>query len=139
MIHWHRLFGLALMDLFMDTGYTVELEVDLSLKQQFVDVIIIERERLLPMPDLPDGLEPLKRYNLLTYKSLHEALDAWTLDELIGHYVNYRKQVSPDWDHLIPAEEFQLYGVCTRAPEYFLREGTLQPAQGGVYNRHYRE
>lgn len=27
----------------------------------------------------------------MTYKSLHESLDAWAIEELIGHYVNYRK------------------------------------------------
>jgi hypothetical protein len=36
MISWHRLFGLFLVDFFTDSPYTVELEKDLSLKQQFL-------------------------------------------------------------------------------------------------------
>jgi hypothetical protein len=32
---WHRLFGLALTDFFTGTAYRVELEIDLSLKQQY--------------------------------------------------------------------------------------------------------
>ncbi len=34
MIPWHRLFGLGLTDLYHGTSYRVELEKDLSLKQQ---------------------------------------------------------------------------------------------------------
>jgi hypothetical protein len=57
----------------------------------------------------------LRSYNLLTFKSQHEALTAWTLDELVGHYVNYRKQISPK-DRLLPEEEFGLYAVSVRFP-----------------------
>lgn len=84
MLNWHRLFGIGLIDLFTGTSYTVELERDLSLKQQFLDIIIIEQtEGELPT-HLPEGLEPLAKHNLLTYKSLRESLDSWTIDELIG-------------------------------------------------------
>lgn len=134
MINWHRLFGLTLVDYFTDTGYSVELEKDLSLKQQFVDVIIIEQGEQVRLADVPDGLDNLGRYNLMTYKSLREPLDGWALDELIGHYVNYRKQISPSLDRLRPADEFRLYGVCTRTPENLQRDTSLQPRQPGVYD-----
>ncbi len=133
MIGWHRLFGLTLTDFFTDTAFRVELEKDLSLKQQFIDVIIIENETGHPLPETPDGLENLGHYNLLTYKSLHEPLDAWALDELIGHYVNYRKQASSAAKAFLPIEDFRLYAVCTRAPEKFAKEATLLPLQPGVY------
>ncbi len=42
MIAWHRLFGLTLTDYFHDTIYKVEIEKDLSLKQQLLDVVILE-------------------------------------------------------------------------------------------------
>lgn len=45
MIGWHRLFGLSLTDYFTGTDYTVELEKDLSLKQQLLDVVIIEKRQ----------------------------------------------------------------------------------------------
>jgi len=133
MINWHRLFGLALTDFFTNTGYTVELEKDLSLKQQFLDVIIIQQAEDVHLSDVPDGLENLARYNLLTYKSLHETLDGWVLDELIGHYVNYRKHISPALDQLLPITDFRLYAVCTRTPQKLQQETPLQNQQPGVY------
>ena len=57
---------------------------DLSLKKQLLDV-------------MPEGLEELAAHNLITFKSHHEALNDWALKELTGHYVNYRKQVSPSF------------------------------------------
>jgi len=42
-IDWHRLFGLSLMDYFSDKPFEVELERDMSVPQQFQDVIIIEQ------------------------------------------------------------------------------------------------
>jgi len=130
MLNWHRLFGIGLIDLFTGTNYTVELEKDLSIKQQFLDVIIIERTQGGIATDLPEGLENLAKHNLLTYKSLREALDSWAIDELIGHYVNYRKQIS---DELSPIEDFKLYAVSTRFPHKLAKEVNLQEKQAGVY------
>jgi hypothetical protein len=97
---WHRVFGIALMEVFAGAPWRVELEQELSLTSQELDVAIIETiaadgQARLPDP-LPDGLENLRAINLLSYKSRHESLDAWLLDELIGYYVLYRKvRVSP--------------------------------------------
>ena len=65
MINWHRLFGLALIDFFSNSPYEVELEKDLSLKQQFLDIVIIKKNQNAFLRSLPDGLENLSRYNLL--------------------------------------------------------------------------
>ncbi len=67
MMEWHRLFGLALTDYFTGSAYRVEVEKDLSLKQQFLDVVIIEQEAGRRMLELPDGLENFARHNLLTF------------------------------------------------------------------------
>lgn len=88
MTSWHRLFGLLLTDLFTDSPYVVELEKDLSLKQQFLDVVILRKDQQGELPVLPDGLDNMADHNLLSYKSLNEAFDDWTLKELTGHYVN---------------------------------------------------
>ena len=96
MIQWHRLFGLVLSDFFSNTPYSVELERDLSLRQQFLDVIIVRKRAGAIQRPLPDGLDNLSAHNLLSYKSLHEPLDRWALEELIGHFVNYRKQIGCD-------------------------------------------
>ena len=62
----HRLFGLSWIDFFQGTPITVETELDLSLKQQFVDVVLIRKGLgSLPRP-LPDGFEGLAAHNLAT-------------------------------------------------------------------------
>ncbi len=130
---WHRSFGLALTDYFTDSAYRVELEKDLSLKQQFLDVVIIEQEASRPLLEPPDGLENLGHHNLLTYKSFRESLSDWALDELVGHYVNYRKQISPSWEILLPVEDFRLYAVTTRWPEKLATEVAFESLKEGIY------
>ena len=41
---WHRLFGLSLVDFFRGLPVRIELEKDLSLKQQLLDVVLIRKE-----------------------------------------------------------------------------------------------
>jgi len=66
-INWHRLFGLLLMDYFSDRGFSVELEKDLSLKRQYLDVVIVEqRDQEVDLSDICDGFDNLGRYNLLS-------------------------------------------------------------------------
>jgi hypothetical protein len=134
-INWHRLFGLAITDFFIGSNYVVELEKELSLKKQYLDVVIIKQttgKSLSSKP--PSGLENLVEHNLITYKSLREPLDSWAIEELIGHYVNYRKQVSPALDMLIPQEQFKLYGVATRYPTKLFKTGMqFEEIQQGVF------
>ena len=92
-----RLFGIFLTDYFTDTPYEVELEKYLSLQQQFLDVVILRKNNGEFKGRFPDGLDNLKTYNLLSYKSKHESFDAWAVHELISYYVNYRKQVAEDF------------------------------------------
>src|SRR5215210_7259363 len=92
---WHRLFGLLLTDYFSDSPFVVEVERDLSVQQQLLDVVIVRRGRGRFIGRLPDGLEGLRAHNLITFKSHHQALDDWAVKELVGHYVAYRKLVSP--------------------------------------------
>ncbi len=129
---WHRLFGITLMDYFTHSKYRVELEKDLSIQQQFLDVVILEQQQgRIPDP-LPDGLENLKVHNLLTYKSHQESLRDWSLDELLGHYVNYRKH-ERQGKKLLPARDFQLYAVCTRFPDALEKQYRLYRVKQGVY------
>ena len=81
---WHRLFGLLLMDFFSGSPFKVEVERDLSVQQQRLDVLIVRRGRGRFAGRLPDGLEGLRPYNLLSFKSHHEALDGWAIKELVG-------------------------------------------------------
>jgi hypothetical protein len=132
---WHRLFGLFLTDFLTGSPFTVEIERDLSTQQQFLDVLILRQsdgkfdDRLLP-----DGLDDLAVHNLITFKSRHEALDDWAMKELIGHYVAYRKAVSPSPSDLLPEEQFQLYAVCARFPQNLSGKVPWQERQPGVYH-----
>ncbi len=133
-IDWHRVFGLTLTDFFTDSDFQVELEKELTFKKQFLDVVIIKKTEGKPIKKLPDGLDKLAPYNLLTYKSLREPFNEWALSELIGHYVNYRKQISPSLDDLLPVSDFKLYAVSTRYPHNLSDEIHLQKIQDGVYD-----
>jgi len=129
----HRLFGLSWIDFFQGTPIAVETELDLSLKQQFIDLVLIRKgPGPLPRP-LPDGFEDLAAHNLLTFKSHQEALDAWALWELVGHFVNYRKQASPSLHDLLPEDDFRLFGVCARYPFKLAQQVALTPLRAGVY------
>jgi hypothetical protein len=130
---WHRWFGMCWTDFFTGLPVTVEMEKDLSIKQQFLDVVIV-RKGADPIPRRPpDGFEELAAHNLISFKSFQEPLDGWALKELVGHYVNYRKQVSPDFDHLLPEEDFRLFAVCVRSPEKLAKGCALDTVQPGVY------
>ncbi len=120
---WHRLFALSWSDFFRDTPMILESEKDLSVKKQLLDVLILRKGSGPLGRQLPDGFEDLANYNLVTFKSHQEKLSAWSLLELIGHYVNLRKQVSPSMneDSLLPEAEFRLYAVSARFPQ-LLRE-----------------
>jgi hypothetical protein len=131
---WHRLFGLLLADFFADSPYVVELEKDLSIKRQLLDVVILRKREGRFDGRLPDGLEDLAAHNLITFKSHHEALDDWALKELTGHYVNYRKQVSPSFEMLLSEDEFRLFGVCARFPQNLARHVNLEEVNQGIYD-----
>lgn len=135
MIDWHRLFGLALKDFFTDSPFEVGVEKDLSQKLQKLDIVILRREAGEFHEPLPDGFQDLSNHNLITYKSLREPFDDWVLKELTGHYVNYRKQVSPGLEQLLPEESFHLYGVSTRFPRKLFAQLRNKPEKlsEGVY------
>jgi hypothetical protein len=133
-MNWHRLFGLLLTDFFAGSPFHVELEKDLSVKKQILDVVILRKRPGRFSGRLPDGFDALAAHNLLTFKSYWEPLDDWALKELTGHYVNYRKQVSPSPESLLQEEEFRLYAVCSRTPHKLAGALDLTPVQAGVYN-----
>ncbi len=134
-INWHRLFGLTLIDFFTDSNYQIELEKELSIKKQYLDIVIIKKSIGKTLTELPSGLENLAEHNLLTYKSLREPLDDWTIEELIGYYSNYRKLLSPSLNKLLPANAFQLYAVSTRYSHKLLKDKVIfKEVQTGVFD-----
>ncbi|MFO0926004.1 MAG: hypothetical protein U0736_03070 [Gemmataceae bacterium] len=130
---WHRLFGLCWSDLCEGTALDVSTETDLSVRQQFVDLLLTRRGPG-PLPDpLPDGFDDLAAHNVVTFKSYQEALDGWALCELVSHYVNTRKQRSPSLKQLLPEADFRLYAVCVRYPHNLAGQATLTRLREGVY------
>ncbi|HEX5273509.1 MAG TPA: hypothetical protein VFW33_23600 [Gemmataceae bacterium] len=131
---WHRLFGLLLTDFFTGSPFVVDVERDLSVQQQLLDVAIIRRGRGRFAGRLPDGMGGLRPHNLVTFKSHREALEAWTLKELSGLDVAYRKLVSPSPSALLPDDHFGLYAVSARFPHNLLGQIPWQRVQDGVYD-----
>src|SRR5438876_2248246 len=131
-MNWHRLFGLLLTDFFTGSPFVVELEKDLSLKKQLLDVVILRKHPGPFAERLPDGLDNLATHNLISFKSHQETLHDWALKELTGHYVNYRKQVSPR-GRLLPEDQFRLYAVCARPPRDLFASVPPEPVRPGVY------
>jgi hypothetical protein len=129
---WHRLFGLTWADFCEGSALGVEPEPDLSLKQQFLDLLLRRGPGPLPEP-LPDGFDDLGEFNVVTFKSHQEPLDGWALCEAIGHYVNTRKQYSPSLKKLHPESAFRLYAVCVRFPHNLHQEVPLTRLRPGVH------
>ncbi|KOR28029.1 hypothetical protein TI03_05640, partial [Achromatium sp. WMS1] len=88
---------------------------------------------------LPDGLRADVEFGLLTYKSQHESLTSWSIQEAIHHYVAYRKELRENdpkrsWPKL---ELFQIYALTTLYPQALANnagsnwQATDKP---GVYN-----
>ena len=160
---WHRWLGILLTDLFVGRPWSVAMEEELSLKSQRLDILIIERRSeagATADPDavtgLPDGFDNLAAHNLLSYKSAAESFNAWALEELVSHYVTYRKLASlraarsgaraadeplaePAGAYpLLSARDFRRYAIATRQPRQLLRQlpvGTCrETACPGVYD-----
>src|SRR5258707_117500 len=131
---WHRLFGLLLTDFFSGSPFAVEVERDLSVQQQLLDIVIVRRGRGRFAIRLPDGLEGLRAHNLVTFKSHREALGDWSIKELVGHYVAYRKFVSKSTSDLLAEKEFGPYAVTARFPLKLSNQVPWQKHQPGVYD-----
>ncbi len=133
-VAWHRIFGMALTQYLAGSAWQVEVEVDLSLRQQRLDVVILRRAADGPQPHWPDGFGAPAAYNLLTFKALQDPLDDWALKELAAHGVNYRKLVSPDPDRLLPEADFRLLAASMRFPRALAERVALQPQGPGTYD-----
>ena len=70
----------------------------------------------------------------MTFKSHHEALDNWTMKELCGADVAYRKLVSPSPSDLLPQDLFGVYAVAARFPQNLSQQVPWQQVRQGVYD-----
>ena len=130
---WHRMFAVSWYDFLTGQPVKVDSEIDLSRKQQWLDVVLLRKGPEPLTVQMPDGFEELASHNLISFKSFQETLDGWSLSELVGHYVNYRKQVSPNMNELLPESDFRLFAVTTRYPQNLARL-PLRRSREGVYD-----
>jgi hypothetical protein len=68
-MQWHDLLSAVLIDFFDDSPYVVETEMDLSLRKQFLDLVVIRKTAGEFHRTLPDGFAPLANHNLISFKS----------------------------------------------------------------------
>lgn len=83
---------------------------------------------------MPDGFGELVNHNLLSFKSHREALTVWALQELLGHYVSYRKLVSAAPNDLLPERHFRLLAFCVRYPQQLATQVPLRNCGEGFYD-----
>ena len=131
---WHRLLGMFMTVHFYNSPYEVEVEKDLTIRKQLLDIIIIKRYKDSGFNLYPAGLENMSKHNLISYKSIHESFTVWSLMELIGHYVNYRKQTSKSLSNLLPEEDYRLYGLTTHEPTQLMGRLKWKTVSEGVYD-----
>ncbi|MDM8516342.1 hypothetical protein QUF76_09100 [Desulfobacterales bacterium HSG16] len=117
-VDWHRLWGLMMTPLFERLGCETIVEMDLSRKEQKLDMVVINRVGNLPYgkisPDYYKGFENLNEHNLISFKSFQEVFNVKALEEFYGHYTNYKK------DKNIPEKNkgsINLYAVTHHFPE----------------------
>lgn len=97
-------------------------------------MVVVRRGRGRFAGRLPDGLDGLRAHNLITFKSHREALDDWAMKELVGHYVAYRKLVSPSPSDLLAEDRFGLYAVAARFPQPLSGRVPWERVSAGVYD-----
>jgi len=119
-IKWHRLAGLVLQPLFDQLGCETQIEVDLSLKEQRVDIIVIQRKKgKVNFSQLPrvywEIFAELNAHNLISIKSYSESFTAESLEEFYGHLTNYRKV------NQVASEEVNLYAIVYHYPRDLFR------------------
>lgn len=93
-MQWHDILGAVLIDFFEGSPYVVETEVDLSLKKQFLDILVVRKGAGEFTRELPDGFAPLAKHNLISFKSHQDTFDWWTVLVLVAYFVDSRKQAS---------------------------------------------
>ncbi len=117
---WHKLLGLVLSPLFEQLGYETRLEVDLSLKSHFIDIVVIRRVEVKDFNQVIDrvyweAFDDLNEHNLISFKSYSESFGSFEAEELLGHLINYCKQYD------VSRKDVNLYAIVHHYPEQFLK------------------
>lgn len=79
--NWHRLWGLMVTPLFERLKCEVTVELDLSVKVQRLDMVVVTKSEDEPInfdgvnPDYYQGFENLNVHNLISFKSFNESFN----------------------------------------------------------------
>ncbi|MBF0235758.1 MAG: hypothetical protein HQK65_22385 [Desulfamplus sp.] len=115
--NWHRLWGLMVAPLFERLGCEVIVELDLSVKIQRLDMVVVTRQESINFndvdPDYYQGFENLNEHNLLSFKSFNEVFNMAAIEEFYGHFTNYKKMRNLENQ----SEKINLYAVTHHFPE----------------------
>ena len=115
-VNWHRLWGLMMSPLFERLGCETIVELDLSIKIQRLDmVVVIKQEPFdynLLKHEYYEGFENLNKHNLLSFKSFREVFNVFALEEFYGHFINYKKEKNISDDNIV-----NLYAITHHLPK----------------------
>jgi len=115
-VNWHRLWGLMMSPLFERLGCETIVELDLSIKIQRLDmVVVIKQEPFdynLLKHEYYEGFENLNKHNLLSFKSFREVFNTFALEEFYGHFINYKKEKNISDDNIV-----NLYAITHHLPK----------------------
>jgi hypothetical protein len=137
-VDWHQLFGLIVVDYLHEEPVDIQREVDVSLVQQLMDMVLIKEGDHEFKRALPDGMQDwLRRHNVISFKSHSETFGIDALDELFAGFVNYRKQVSPRSNRPVDRDQFRVLAICARFPLTLSKELPLTQVSAGVYESKY--
>lgn len=115
----HRLLGIVLTPFFTHLGYLTKIEMDLSTKEQLIDIIVVRRTSM-PVKEsgLPavywEAFDELNEHNLISFKSYSESFNILALLELFGHLASYHKTFN------IPLDKINLYAITHHYPRLIL-------------------
>jgi len=114
--NWHRLWGLMVAPLFERLGCEVTVELDLSVKVQRLDMVVVTKQEPISFddvnPDYYQGFEDLNQHNLISFKSFNESFNMAAMEEFYGHFTNYKKMRNLEDQSCI-----NLYAVTHHFPE----------------------
>ncbi len=131
---WHKLFAGAVGAVMRPLNFEVQAEVDLS-PSQVVDLIASLPDSAPDPgtnPNLPAGLEELRRQMVFSLKSVHEPFDYLSYYELLGYGVTHLKDKRrAKWKRLGP--DLRLVAVAMRKPECAELRPWVKQRQKGVY------
>jgi hypothetical protein len=117
--NWHRLWGLMVTPLFEKLDCEVTVELDLSVKVQRLDMVVVTQKEPKPIsfydvnPDYYQGFETLNEHNLISFKSFNESFNMTAIEEFYGHFTNYKKMRNLE----DTPEKINLYAVTHHFPE----------------------